>query len=135
MTHSALKNSPRGHGRSGLRRRRKTFRSSLERLEERCMLDGAAPATAIVVGRTLSSYTSADVTDGTLSITYTAYNEQAEPVDGVLLVTALQPGVTFAGATAAPDRNGQDLAWSLGTVAGFERVSVTLTVSLASPIP
>jgi transglutaminase-like putative cysteine protease len=53
----------------------------------------------------------------------------------VLLTDTLQPGVTYQSASALPDRNGQQLAWSLGTINGFDRASVTLTVSLASPVP
>src|SRR5262249_36540787 len=106
----------------------------LEQLEERVLLDSGLPQD-IVVGRTLSSYTTAGIQNNQLSITYTVYNEQADPVTGVLLTDTLQPGVTFQSASQLPDRNGQDLAWSLGTIQGFDRASVTLTVSLANPVP
>ncbi len=53
----------------------------------------------------------------------------------MLLTTTLQPGVTFASASQPPDQSGQNLAWSLGTIDGFDRASVTLTVTLASPTP
>jgi hypothetical protein len=38
-------------------------------------------------------------------------------------------------ASQPPDQSGQELAWSLGAIGGFERASVTLTVSLASVMP
>ena len=89
----------------------------------------------IVVGRTPSTFTVAGVTGHQLSITYTAYNEQADPETGVLLTTTLQPGVTFVSSTSGVDRNGQQLALSLGTINGFDRASVTITVSVAATIP
>jgi uncharacterized membrane protein len=103
-------------------------------LEERVLLDiGLAPA--LVVGRTLSSYTTAGVQNNQLTITYTVYNESPDPETGALLTDTLQPGVTFQSAMQLPDQNGQQLAWSLGTIEGFDRASVTLTVGLNSPIP
>jgi uncharacterized membrane protein len=118
------------------RRRRRPW-LYLEPLEERVLLaNGAAVAPpAIVLGRTLSSYTTAGVQNNQLSITYTVYNEEASPVSGVLLTDTLQTGVSFQGATQQPDRNGQQLAWSLGTIAGFDRASVTLTVTLPASVP
>jgi uncharacterized repeat protein (TIGR01451 family) len=108
-----------------------------ERLEDRTMLDGAAVTSppSIVVGRTLSSYFAGDIQNSQETITYTVYNEQDDTATGVLLTTTLQPGVTFQSASQQPDMSGQDLAWSLGTIVGFDRASVTLTVSLANPIP
>jgi hypothetical protein len=41
--------------------------------------------------------------------------------------------VSFQSASQLPDRNGQELAWSLGTIDGFGRASVTLTVSRDNP--
>lgn len=120
-----------------LRGSRKPARLSIEALEDRLMLDGAAdslPAT-IVVGRTLSSYTVGGIQNNQATITYTVYNEQADPESGVLLTTALAPGVVFAGASVQPDRNGQDLAWNLGTLEGFGRATVTVTVSLPANVP
>jgi hypothetical protein len=81
----------------------------LESLEERVLLDGA-----LVLGRTLSAYTTAGLQNNELSITYTAYNQQAEPLTGVLLTTTLQPGLSIKSASQLPDQNGQELAWSLG---------------------
>jgi uncharacterized membrane protein/transglutaminase-like putative cysteine protease len=110
----------------------------LEPLEERIVFDSglaAALPPALVLGRTLSAYTTAGVQNNTLSITYTVYNEQADPVSGVLLTDALKPGVAFQGSSQAPDQNGAQLAWSLGTIAGYDRASVTLTVTLAAPVP
>ncbi len=57
------------------------------------MLDSSPPA--IVVGRTLSSYFVGGVQNNQETITYTVYNEQADPETGVLLTTTLEPGVTF----------------------------------------
>jgi len=62
----------------------------------------------------------------TRSSTYTVYNERANPETGVLLTTTLEPGVTFASSSAQPDQNGQELAWSLGMLNRFDRVSVSL---------
>ena len=60
------------------------------------------------------------------TITYTVYNQQSDPVTGVLLTTALEPGVTIAGSSQQPDQNGQKLAWSMGTIQGFARASVSV---------
>src|SRR5262245_7023668 len=106
----------------------------VEPLEERILLASDLPP-AIVVGRTLSSYSIADVQNNELTITYTVYNEQANPISGVLLTDTLQTGVTFKSASALPDRNGQELAWSLGTLDPFGRASVQLTVALDSSVP
>ncbi len=79
-----------------------------------------------------------------LTITYTVYNEAADPETGVLLTTTLAPGVTLFsssvtldGTTTAqlPDQSGQNLAWSLGTIQGYDRASVTVTVWVPNPIP
>ena len=105
-----------------------------EDLEERVLLDtGLAPA--LVVERTLSSYTTAGIQNNQEIITFTVYNEQANPFSGVLLADTLQPGVTFVSASLLPDQSGQNLAWSLGTIQGFSRASVSLNVSLADPFP
>ncbi|MGO9923686.1 MAG: choice-of-anchor Q domain-containing protein, partial [Isosphaeraceae bacterium] len=104
------------------------------------------PQPTIVVGRVLSYYDVPDVQNNQdqLTITYTVYNEATDPETGVLLTTTLQPGVTFlissvsvdgTTTTQLPDQNGQNLAWSLGTIQGYDRASVTVTVSLANPIP
>src|SRR4051812_6744061 len=102
--------------RSQVRIRRRRLRARFEALEPRTMLD-AAPGLpqALVVGRTLSSYTVGGIHNRQETITYTVYNEQADPETGVLLATTLASGVSFASATGAPNRSGQDLAWNLGT--------------------
>src|SRR5205823_28363 len=51
------------------------------------------------------------------------------------LTDTLAPGVTIANASQSPDRSGQDLAWSLGTIPGYDRASVSLTLNLPNPIP
>ncbi|HQU42211.1 MAG TPA: transglutaminase domain-containing protein, partial [Pirellulales bacterium] len=43
-----------------------------------------------------------------------------------------ESGVTFASASQLPDQNGQQLAWSLGTIQPYDRASVTLTVTLGA---
>ena len=97
------------------------------------MLDSSPPA--IVVGRTLSSYFVGDIQKNQETITYTVYNQQADPETGVLLTTTLEPGVTFSSGSQLPDMKGQNLAWSLGTIQGYDRTSVALNVTLASAVP
>lgn len=115
------------------RRRRDIIRLMCEDLEERLMLDGAGGSTPspIVVGRTLSAYTTGAVQNNQVTITYTVYNQQLDPETGVVLTTTLAPGVTLAGASGSPGQAGSSLSWDLGTIAGFERASVSLTVNLA----
>ena len=134
----------------------KFHRPSFEFLEDRTMLDTGGLPAAIVLGRTLAtpstaatstpspSYFVGDVQNNQVTITYTVYNEQADPETGVLLTTTLEPGVTFLDSsvtldgtttTQLPDQSGQNLAWSLGTIQGYDRESVAVTVSLANPIP
>ena len=120
-------------GRGGSRFRRPIL-LGLERLEQRQMLSGDLPA-EITVGRTLSSWTAAGVEDNQLRITYTVYNEQSAELSGVLLATTLEPGVSFVAASQSPDRNGQELAWSLGTLGAFDRASVKVTVLRCRPTP
>ena len=134
-------------------------RPMFECLETRMMLDaGGTPslAAAIVLGRTLAtpstaatsspapSYFVGEVQNNQVTITYTVYNEQTDPETGVLLTDTLKPGVTLNSSSVTldgvttnqlPDQSGQSLAWSLGTIPGYDRESVALTVSLANPIP
>jgi uncharacterized membrane protein/transglutaminase-like putative cysteine protease len=134
----------------------KLHRPSFEWLEDRTMLaTGGLPA-AIVLGRTLATPTTAatptpspsyfvgEVENNQVTITYTVYNEQTDPETGVLLTTTLEPGVTFLSSvvtidgtttTQLPDQSGQNLAFSLGTIQGYDRESVAVTVALANPIP
>jgi uncharacterized membrane protein len=111
------------------RARRPIRRLHLEPLEERILLDASLPP-SIVVGRTLSSYFAGGIQNNQETITYTVYNEQANPETGVLLTDTLEPGVTIQTASQLPDQSGQKLAWSLGTIQGYDRASVTLTVAL-----
>ncbi len=123
---------------SGLCVRERTRGLVFEPLEDRTMLTtgaGAIIPPAIVVGRTLATYDVPDIQNHQDTITYTVYNEQADPETGVLLTTSLEPGVSVANASPAPDTNGANLAWSLGTIPGFGRESVTLSLTLASPTP
>jgi hypothetical protein len=105
---------------------------AMEGLEPRMLL---AADDVISVGRVLSAWTTPDIQNHELKITYTVYNQQSSDVSGTLLTTTLQPGVTFESATQLPDLNGQDLAWSLGTIPAFGRASVEVTVVLATTIP
>ena len=86
----------------------------------------------ISVGRTLSSVTVSGVVNNTLTITYSVYNLRGDPVNGVLLTTTLQPGATFQSAIPTPDQNGQQLAFSLGSLAPLGSASAQLTVTLAN---
>ncbi len=106
----------------------------IESLEPRLLLSGALPP-ALVLGRTLSAYTTTAIENHQETITFTVYNEQADALTGVLLTDTLQTGVTVSSASSQPDQSGQQLAWSLGPIAGFDRASITLTVSLPSSIP
>jgi uncharacterized membrane protein len=112
------------------------FRSNpvltFESLEDRLML---AADDVISVGRTVSAWTTTDIVGNELVITYSVYNQQSETVSGVLLTTTLELGVEFVGASVLPDQNGQELAWSLGTLAPFERASVEVTVTFDGAIP
>ena len=98
----------------------------------------ATPSTNIVVGRTLSAYFTGSVQNNQETITYTVYNESADPESGVLLTDTLATGVTLASASQQPDGalgtlgHGQNLAWSLGTIQAYDWSSVTITVSLSS---
>jgi hypothetical protein len=47
-----------------------------------------------------------------------------------LLTTTLAPGVTMASASQQPDQSGQNLAWSLGTIQGYDRAIVSITVNV-----
>ena len=96
----------------------------------------ATPSTA-ATSTPSPSYFVGEVENNQVTITYTVYNEQADPETGVLLTTTLEPGVTFVSSsvtldgtttTQLPDQSGQNLAWSLGTIQGYDRESVALTV-------
>jgi hypothetical protein len=116
------------------RLRRAGNRLGIEYLEDRTMPDASLPPD-IVVGRTLSSYFTGDVQNNQVSITFTIYNEQADPLTGVLLTDTLAAGETFNNPSQVPDQSGQNLAWSLGTIQGYDRASVTLTVTLGGVTP
>ena len=86
----------------------------------------------IAVGRTLSAYSTADVTNGGLRITYTVYNLTDGYAHDVRLTTTLQPDVTLTTASQVPVQNGQELTWSLGTITPLGHVSVELAVLLTT---
>ncbi len=135
---------------------RRPLRPRLEWLEERALLavnitaNGTLPD-AIVVGRTLSvpqsnqagtnatppspSYFVSEVVNNQVTITYSVYNEQANDETGVLLTDNLQPGITVASASQAFDQSGQSLVFSLGTIPGFNRASVSITLNLPKSTP
>lgn len=101
-----------------------------ERLEDRLM--PSADSDVISVGRTLSSWTSADARNAQLKNQYTVYDQQAEAVSGVQLSRTLKSGVSCASATMAPStRTGQALSWSLGTIARFGSATVDVADALA----
>jgi len=129
----------RKHGSRKRRSRRKRPSSRFEplrfeMLEDRRMLANGE-SDVISVGRFLSEWSAADIQDNELKITYTVFNQQAAEVEGLLLTTTLEPGVTLESATLPADQNGRELAWSLGTLDPFGRASVELTVSFDSGIP
>ena len=82
------------------------------------------------MGRTLSSSTTGGIQNNQETITYTVYNEQANPETGILLTDTLSPGETITSASQQPDQSGQNLAWSLGMIQGYDRASVSLTLNL-----
>ncbi len=145
MSRRSLKGRAGKRSATDIRMRERFHRLAFETLEDRTMLDsgaGSSLAAAIVVGRALSvpgssppapSYFVGEVQNNQVTITYTAYNEEIDPETGLLLTTTLGPGVTVASASPQPDFSGNHLAWSLGTITGFGRASVTLTVDLAGP--
>ena len=134
MKHNFLKRWFRSAVDSCLSRREPYRRLYLERLEDRIMLNAGLPP-ALVVGRTLSAYTTAAIVNNQETITYTVYNEQADPLTGVLLTDTLAPGETYVNPSQQPDQSGQNLAWSLGTIQGFDRASVTIALVLPTPFP
>lgn len=112
--------------------RTKFTRPGLEGLEPRLMM---AADDVISVGRVLSAWSTADIQNNELKITYSVYNQQASDVTGTLLTSTLQSGVTFKSATQQPTQNGQDLSWSLGTIPAFGHATVEVTVGLANTPP
>ncbi len=113
------------------RRSLRYLQPSLEQLEPRLLLAIDLPA-EILVGRTLSAYSSNDVQNNQLKLTYSVYNQREIPIDAVRLADTLKPGVTFVEGSQSPTQNGQDLTWSLGTIPAYGRASVEITVSLAA---
>ena len=61
---------------------------------DRARADAATPSTA-ATSTPAPSYFVGEVQNNQVTITYTVYNEQADPETGVLLTTTLEPGVTF----------------------------------------
>lgn len=87
------------------------------------------------VGRTLSAYTTDDLAGDSLTIHYTVYNLTADFVTEVALETTLEPGVTFASASIAPNVAGATLAWELGRLGPLETASVDVSVTLDAATP
>ncbi len=83
----------------------------LEALEARLMFSVAPP---LVVGRTQSSYFAGDVPNRQETLTFTVYNNQADPITSVSLRDVLQPGVTFLNASIVPDQSGAKSFLELG---------------------
>ena len=152
MSRRSIQSSPRASLRFPTPGKARVHRPFFESLEDRTMLDTGGPAgrdrggpdagDAVDGGirrRPSPSYFVGEVENNQVTITYTVYNEQADPETGVLLTTTLEPGVTFVSSsvtldgtttTQLPDQSGQNLAWSLGTIQGYDRESVALTVNL-----
>ncbi len=86
----------------------------------------------MIVGRTLSAYSLADVVNGQLSITYTVYNQREVDLAAVVLNTTLATGIDFQTSSSAANVNGQSVAWNLGMIPAHGRSSVTLTVGLSA---
>lgn len=105
---------------------------SFESLEERLVL---AADDVISVGRSLSAWSTADISNNELKITYSVFNQQVETVDGLGLTTTLQPGVQFVSSSIAVQQNGQTLSWDLGALAAFGRASVEVIVSFLGTVP
>lgn len=105
---------------------------SFESLEERLVL---AADDVISVGRSLSSWTTADIVNNELKITYSVFNQQAETINGLGLATTLQPGVQFVSSSISVQQNGQTLSWDLGALAAFGWASVEVVVVFPGAIP
>lgn len=105
-----------------------------EALEPRWLLT-AGLNDVISVGRFLSVASAHDLQNHELKLTYTVFNQQVVPVDGLSLSTTLQSGVTLVSASLAPVQMGGNLSWSLGTLAPLASQSIEITVSLADPLP
>ncbi len=86
----------------------------------------------ISVGRSLSATAVGAVTNNTLTITYSVFNLRGDAVSGILLTTTLQSGVTFQSSTPMPDRSGQQLVFSLGSLPPLGSATAQLTVTLAN---
>jgi hypothetical protein len=110
--------------------RRSYLKPSLEQLESRLLMAIDLPA-EILVGRTLSAYSTHDVQNGQLKLAYSVYNQREIPIDDVRLTNKLMPGVTFVAGSLPPTQNGQELAWRLGSIPAYGRANVEITVSLA----
>ena len=111
-------------------KRKHGYRLAVESLEDRTLFNAS-----IVVGRTLSAYFVDSVQNNQETITYTVYNQQSNPLTGVLLTDTLASGITITNPSLQPTQSGQNLAWSLGTIQGFDRASVSLTLNLPAVTP
>jgi len=149
MIRNVAQRRPRPLFRSRLRQIALFHRPAFDRLEDRTMLNTGGLPAAIVVGRTLATPSTADtftpspsyfvdeVENNQVTITITVYNEQADTETGVLLTDTLEQGVSVVGSSVTldgtttaqpPDQSGQNLAWSLAPIQGYDRESVALTV-------
>lgn len=112
-------------------RRRVTRRMCLEQFEPRELLAIDFPSD-IVVGRTLSVYSSSDVQNGQMKLTYAVYNQREIPISDVQLAVKLTTGVSYVQGSLPPTPNGQDLTWNLGVIPSYGRMNVEIVVALAS---
>ena len=121
----------------------RTYRLIFEMLEDRTMLSTSSQLPpAMVLGRMLAtpstaetatpspSYFVGEVQNDQVTITLTVYNQQGDSETGVLVTDSLAPGVTLSSASQQPDQSGRNLAWSLGTIEGYARASVSMTVNV-----
>ena len=130
--------------RSRLGQTAKLHRPIFECLEDRTMLSDVTsqlPA-AIVLGRTLATPSTAGTATPSPSYFMGEVAEQpghnhihglqpaGRPGDRGAGHRHLAPGVTMASASQQPDQSGQNLAWSLGTIQGDDRASVSVIVNL-----
>ncbi|MFM8570455.1 MAG: transglutaminase domain-containing protein, partial [Pirellula sp.] len=111
--------------------RRRAFRlTCIEQLESRELMAIDFPA-EIIAGRSLSAYSSSDVQGGQLKLSYAVYNQRELPMEDVQVSVTLATGVGFVQASLPTISSGQNLAWDLGSLPAYGRMSFEVTVSLA----
>lgn len=112
-------------------RRQAYRRLMIEQFEQRELLAIDFPL-EIVAGRTLSAYSSSDVQNGQLKLTYAVYNQRELPLEDVQVSVELASGVGFVQASLPAVQTGQDFVWNLGVIPAYSNLSFEVTVSLAN---